>query len=251
MIRIAIVEHEANVSIERLGPWLEAAGAELTVFRPYLPISDEDPTAGRLPRADQIGRRLGEADFDALMVLGGSMDPDADADHPWLPEARDLLGKSAAGDYPSLNVCLGGQMLSIASGAGIRHRERPQAGALRARLTAAAADDPLFSQLPEEFPLILWHGIEMQLPQGATHLVEGTDSPVQAYRLGEAWGLQFHPETSAEQAEDWASGTTSAEFLKRAGVKPAEAVEQITAVQDETADVMSKLAEAFVSYVSR
>ena len=42
-----------------------------------------------------------------------------------------------------------------------------------------------------------WHGEAFPCPPGATPLARSALTPVQAYRLGSAWGVLFHPEADA------------------------------------------------------
>lgn len=57
--------------------------------------------------------------------------------------------------------------------------------------------------------MVLCHGLQMELPEGAVHLVDGTDAPVQAFRVGRAWGTQFHLEADGELLRGWADGADS------------------------------------------
>ena len=44
----------------------------------------------------------------------------------------------------------------------------------------------------------------VDLPPGAVWLGSSAMYPYQAFRLGAAWGLQFHPEASADTLRRWA-----------------------------------------------
>ncbi|WP_156913887.1 type 1 glutamine amidotransferase [Brevibacterium album] len=266
-VRLAVIEHEAGTDARRLGEWLESAGAQLTVFRPYLPKGPErcvgqqggaGAAGGSEPdhspqmqgagtAASVPGRLPGPEEFDGLVVLGGSMGPADDEDHPWMPGTRELLAASAAGAFPALAVCLGGEQLCLAAGARVREREVPQIGVGSAVTRPEARTDPLFSHLPAKFPVILWHGIEMTLPDGAVHLVEGTAAPVQAFRCGEAWGTQFHPESTGEQLRVW--GTLGGDASYPGGRSLEDVVAEVVPAQEAVAEAMEPLARAFVSYV--
>jgi GMP synthase-like glutamine amidotransferase len=56
--------------------------------------------------------------------------------------------------------------------------------------------------LPQRFDAFQWHHYTHDLPEGAVELAR---SPVctQAFRLGRAWGVQFHPEVRGDQVESW------------------------------------------------
>jgi GMP synthase (glutamine-hydrolysing) len=61
-------------------------------------------------------------------------------------------------------------------------------------------DDPLFKGLPQTFPAQLTHRQSvLRLPENAVLLGRNEFEPHQAFRVGRcAWGIQFHPEFSAE-----------------------------------------------------
>lgn len=230
-----MIEHEPGTDPRRFGGWLSQAGAQLHVFRPYAPGAE-----GQLPLPGE---------FDGLVVLGGSMGPADDARHPWLPGARELLRNSAGGQFPALAICLGGELLAQSTGGQIEQRATPQIGLSTVRACPEASADPLFSGLPEQFPVYLWHSLQMTLPPGAVHLADGTAAPIQAFRLGEAWGTQFHPESTGEQLGAWgaASGITHAPD----GRTLDDVVAEASAAEPQVALVMSSLAYSFVAYVRR
>ena len=46
-----------------------------------------------------------------------------------------------------------------------------------------------------------WHGDTFELPAGATLLASSDAYPHQAFRVGNAWGFQFHVELRATDGE--------------------------------------------------
>jgi GMP synthase (glutamine-hydrolysing) len=139
---------------------------------------------------------------DAAIVLGGAMHPDQDDRHPWLrPELRFLEQQLERGT-PLLGVCLGSQLIARAAGAQVFRAVEPEVGWLPVEVTKDGAADPVASALPPRFHAFQWHHYTHELPEGAVELAR---SPVctQAFRLGRAWGVQFHPEVRAEQVESW------------------------------------------------
>ena len=157
------------------------------------------------------GHRLEERSFlagrpelggaDAVIVLGGSMHPDQDDEHPWLPEETRVLRGLLDRGTPLLGVCLGAQMLARAAGGAVLPAPEPEIGWFDVEVTEPA--DPLLGPLPSRFEAFQWHSYTYELPPGA---VEIARSPVcsQGFRLGDrAWGVQFHPEVTAAQIESW------------------------------------------------
>jgi GMP synthase (glutamine-hydrolysing) len=141
-------------------------------------------------------------DADAILVLGGAMHPDEEERHGWLrPELRYLEQQVERGT-PMLGVCLGSQLIARAAGARVFRAVEPEVGWLPVEVTEAGTADSVASALPPRFDAFQWHHYTHDLPDGALELAR---SPVctQAFRLGRAWGVQFHPEVRAEQVESW------------------------------------------------
>jgi GMP synthase-like glutamine amidotransferase len=141
--------------------------------------------------------------FDAVWVFGGGMHPDQDEDHPWLAVEEVALRRVLERGVPTLGVCLGGQLMARALDAPVERAPEPEIGWLPVTLLPAAADDPLFHDLPERFLACQWHSYRFRVPEGATLLAESAIAP-QAYRVGRsAWGMQFHAEVSRESLAYW------------------------------------------------
>jgi GMP synthase (glutamine-hydrolysing) len=62
--------------------------------------------------------------------------------------------------------------------------------------------------------MLHWHGDTFELPAGAVHLASTTDCPHQGFRLGRAYGLQFHPELEEATIDEWLRA--DAEYVARA-----------------------------------
>jgi GMP synthase-like glutamine amidotransferase len=139
---------------------------------------------------------------DAVIVLGGAMHPDEEERHGWLRPELEYLGSLLERQTPVLGVCLGSQLLARAAGASVFRASEPEVGWLPVELTEAGSSDPVSASLPERFDAFQWHLYTHDLPDGAVELAR---SPVctQAFRLGRAWGVQFHPEVRAGQIESW------------------------------------------------
>jgi GMP synthase (glutamine-hydrolysing) len=141
--------------------------------------------------------------YGAVLVLGGAMHADQDDHHPWLRDESFLLQRLLGLGTPLLGVCLGAQLIARASHGAVMPTSTPEIGWYPVELTEAAADDPLFSRLPERFHAFQWHFYTYELPGGACELAR-SDVCTQAFRLGErAWGIQFHAEVTGEQIKSW------------------------------------------------
>jgi GMP synthase-like glutamine amidotransferase len=143
-------------------------------------------------------------DYGAVLVFGGSMHADQDEQHPWLVEENAFIQRLLADRTPMLGVCLGIQLMAKAEGAAVHALPGgPEIGWFPVELTEAAAEDPIFSQLPAGFEAFGWHYYTYDVPARAEELARSARCN-QAYRLGDnAWGVQFHPEVTLEITRAW------------------------------------------------
>lgn len=139
---------------------------------------------------------------DALLVFGGAMHPDEDERHPWLAGEFRLLADKLDRGTPLLGVCLGAQLIARAAGAAVGRAQEPEVGWLPVDLLPAAQGDPVLGGLPERFDALQWHHYTWELPPDAVELAT-SGVCTQAFRLGSAWGIQFHAEVTEAQVAAW------------------------------------------------
>ena len=146
-----------------------------------------------------------DAEVDAIVLYGAATDVVDAPRLPWLQAEQAWLREHVEAGTPLLGVCFGAQLLADALGAEVSPSEPPEIGFHPVTLTAAGRADPVLGALPERFLACQWHSWKCALPPGATALA---DSPVclQAYRAGNRWGVQFHPEVDAPTLEGWIAG---------------------------------------------
>ncbi len=228
MAPILVIENARDAPVARLGDWLIEAGAELDV------------------RAAEAGAEVPRTldGFSALIVLGGAMGAYDDVRAPWLPQLRGLLAAAVQSELPTLGVCLGGQLLAVATGGRVSPAPAAEYGAQLIAKRQAAASDPLFRELPITPDVLQWHVDEVsQLPPGAVLLASSPVCEVQAFRIGRlAWATQFHIETTPEIVADWAS--QDAELL--ADYDLAAIVERAARAHVDIAEVWRPIAARFV-----
>lgn len=168
-------------------------------------IGDRATAAGLTVRVHELWREptLPEpGDIGRLVVMGGPMGANDDDDHPYLPAERALLRSLVDRGTPLLGVCLGAQLLAAALGAPVRRGPAPEIGAGSVTLCDAASTDPLLGTVGStELPVLHWHGDTFDLPAGATLLASSDAYPNQAFRVADAWGLQFHVELRAADGD--------------------------------------------------
>ena len=141
--------------------------------------------------------------WDAVMVFGGAMHPDQDAEHPWLGDEVAFIAEALAQGVPTFGVCLGAQLVARAAGAGVGPAERAEVGWFTVELNDAAAGDPVLGVLPPRVDAFQWHYYTFELPDGAVQLAANANAR-QAYRLGDrAWAIQFHAEVERHMLDRW------------------------------------------------
>jgi GMP synthase (glutamine-hydrolysing) len=172
-------------------PWegphriLDACGA--------LHVETVKPLAGQpLPGHDEVA---------GAVVMGGPMNVDEVERFPALAAEREWLAAAVERDMPVLGICLGAQLLARALGAEVRAGEEPEIGF--APVEVDAPGDPLLGALAPSAEVLHWHGDVFGLPDGAEHLASSERTECQAFRVGSAWGVLFHPEADFALVEAW------------------------------------------------
>lgn len=142
------------------------------------------------------------ASYAAIFALGGPQhiyDP-----YPYLAQEQELLRQAVKQDIPYLGICLGAQLLASALGAPVTRHTTTEIGFFEVQLTEEGRADPLFAGLPVYQQVIHWHEDTFVLPQGAIRLATSSDTPNQAFRIGErAYGLQYHIEVTPQMFDLW------------------------------------------------
>jgi GMP synthase (glutamine-hydrolysing) len=206
-VRVLAIVHQRDAGPGVFAEAIRKAGGEL----------DEWTLAERPePPGDPFG-------YDAAFILGGAMNVDEGARHGWIGEERALLRELLAREVPLLGLCLGGQLLAAAAGAGAEpcRASQPEIGWHQVEVTCEGEDDPLLGPLAPAFEAFQWHSYEFPLPPGAVPLAR-SEVCLQACRLGErAWALQFHPEVSRADALHWIDDYEADPDAVRIGIDPA------------------------------
>lgn len=222
MAELTVWQPDPEVPLGRFADWLTAAGVTVDL----VPLWAEAPR----PAAD------------GLLVLGGRMDAHAESEHPWLPGVRRILADTVAAGTPTLGICLGHQILAEALGGEVTvaHPHGREQGAAELVWEPAAREDPVLGTLaagPAMMPMS-HQDVVTTLPPGAVELARTNRYPHQAFRVGSALGVQFHPEASPEMVGHWATLT---------GGDPLSAEQEMRRVDERIAPGARLLAESFAA----
>lgn len=125
-----------------------------------------------------------------------------DGKHPFLADETAFLREAMRAGVPVLGICLGAQLVARASGARIYRAPLGETGWGTVSLTRAGREDPVTGSLPEVLPVLQWHEDTFGLPEQGVLLASSTACPHQAFRVGKAWGLQFHVEVERGMLAD-------------------------------------------------
>jgi GMP synthase (glutamine-hydrolysing) len=159
------------------------------------------------------------AEISGIVSLGGRMSATEIDRHPFLAAEVELMCAALAGEVPILGMCLGAQLLAVASGGRVSTMERMYVGWPALAPLAAAHEDPLFGGLAPGLPVLKWHEDVIEIPAGAV-VLGTTPSPGAAlFRVGSAaWGSQMHLELTPSMLLDgWLAEPRGVAEIESAG----------------------------------
>lgn len=123
----------------------------------------------------------------------------------WMETAAAWLRGAVSSETPTLGVCFGHQLLAHALGGRVgRNPNGLESGTVDVRLAVNRADDDLFRILPEVASFQAHHYESViNLPQGTEIIGFNGHDAFHAVRYApKVWGVQFHPEITAEIMRD-------------------------------------------------
>lgn len=184
-MRIHTIQHVPFEGPGAIREWAIERGHMLTITGQW--------SGAPLPKLDE---------FDFLVVMGGSMSANDEANFAWLVPEKKLIRDALEADKPILGVCLGAQLLANALGARVYKNRHKEIGWFPVKLASDACTSALVAGLPETLTVLHWHGETYDLPRGARLLASSEACLNQAFEFGgRTLALQFHMEVGREGLE--------------------------------------------------
>ena len=147
-----------------------------------------------------------------LILLGGQMSVNDTGDYSFFTAEKQVIRKMVAQKRAVLGICLGAQMIASAFGERVFPLEKE-----RGWCPVHGCGQGAGPRFPASFTVFHWHNETFNLPQGATLLSYGDTVKNQAFRLGSAVGVQFHPEVTLPIIARWANDLGTQEKQKIIG----------------------------------
>jgi GMP synthase (glutamine-hydrolysing) len=137
-------------------------------------------------------------EFDAAVVSGSQTS--VYDDEEWIEGTEAWTSEAIRIGLPVLGLCWGHQLIAQAVGGDVDPMGRYELGYATVEVLEDGSDDPLFGGIGSSFTAFETHSDEVtRLPAEATILAESERS-LQAFRVSNAWGVQFHPEYDLQTA---------------------------------------------------
>lgn len=157
--------------------------------------------------------------YSAIVILGGPM---AVYDNlPYLQKEQQLIRDAIRNNIPVLGICLGSQLIAQAAGGRVFKGPRKEVGWFDVSLSDEGRNS-LFAGLSSPMKVFQWHGDTYELPSDAAVLAYSDLYP-QGFRVGSAYGVQFHLEVDRPMVESWIveyGAEVRAENLDSGGIAP-------------------------------
>src|SRR5262245_23773772 len=159
----------------------------------------------------------------------------------WVGAESQLARHAAGAGVALLAVCFGGQLLAQAFGGSVERSTVPEIGWYN-----VDTDNP---DVVPGGPWFQWHFDRWTLPPGATEIARTADSS-QAFVLGRALALQFHPEIDDALLDLWLAEDRDGEVVG-AGLSHDELRDRTTELADDAGRRIRGLVRGFLTHVAR
>lgn len=209
--KILLIIHQQTSDPGLVGQVLQEMGYELEICCPAIAHSlPSDLTA-----------------YAGVVVFGGPMSANDDDTLPFIRQELDWIESVLEAELPYFGICLGAQMLARVLGECVS----PHAEGLRE--IGYSTIQPVGETLAGLNHVYHWHKEGFEIPRNAEPLAIGQVFPNQAFRYGNAYGVQFHPEITQDMIYRWVAAVP--DYLTQPGAQTLE--DQLRQHQAHAAEV--------------
>jgi GMP synthase-like glutamine amidotransferase len=224
-------EHLATEAL--LGEAFTEAGFDVDTFD-VVPAERIDSPAVEVTFPDPTG-------YDVVVPLGARWPVyDETLQRTWVAAETQLVRDAADEGVALLGVCFGGQLLAHAFGGSVARASVPEIG-----WYDVDTDRP--EVLPDG-PWFQWHFDRWTLPPGATEIAR-TANASQAFVLGRALALQFHPEINLKLLDLWLDDDRDGDVVG-AGLSHDKLRQRTIELADDVALRIRCLVRGFLAHVA-
>jgi GMP synthase-like glutamine amidotransferase len=231
--RVLFIYNEHLATEALLGEAFIECGFDVDTFE-VVPAERIDSPACDVTFPDPAG-------YDVIVPLGARWPVYDDAlRRTWVGNEMQLVRDAADTGVALLGVCFGGQLLAQAFGGSVTRSATPEIGWYDVH-----SDNP---GLVPGGPWFQWHFDRWTLPPGATEIAR-TANASQAFTLGRALALQFHPEIDRALLELWLEEDRDGEVVG-VGLSHDELRSRTTELADSAAERIRDLVKGFLAHVA-
>ncbi|MCH9640543.1 MAG: type 1 glutamine amidotransferase [Actinomycetia bacterium] len=231
--RVLFLRNEHLATEALLGDAFTDHGFDIETFD-VVPTGRTPSSAGPVTFPDPAG-------YDVIVALGATWPVyDEGLRSSWVGDEMLLMRDAAEAGTALLGVCFGGQLLAQAFGGTVSRAPRPEVG-----WYDVASDRP---EIVPGGPWFQWHFDRWTLPPGATELAR-TAGASQAFVLGRALALQFHPEVDSDLLKVWLAADQDGDVLA-AGLTHDDLLRRTNELASDTARRIHRLVGGFLTHVA-
>ncbi|MFV8174731.1 type 1 glutamine amidotransferase [Mycolicibacterium peregrinum] len=232
--KVLFLRNDHTATEAMLADVFAECGFDIHTFQVVAP-EREDAPAGEVIFPDPT-------DYDVIVPLGARWAVyDESLLDSWVGAEMAMLRAAVEAGVGVLGVCFGGQLVAQALGGSVSRSPAPEVG-----WYDVVTDD---EQLVPGGPWFQWHFDRWTLPPDATEIARTPDAS-QAFVLGTALALQFHPELDSGLLEIWLAHDRDGSVAE-IGRSPDELRLQTTEFIDDAASRLRTLVRGFLSRVVR